>query len=283
MKRPASAKARLRTVERLLDGFARTHDVPKPRARQWVSYMIVAGALDRARHHPTTPGEWQTRFVIKGGVALELRLHAHARATADLDVVADGVKPSNLLDAFEQAVVEPYEGFAIRRKGEPFVMRNGTIRLKVAMTYGDAPWATVAVDLSPGEGSSQTEVEMVDAVSLTALGLSGPAELPCLSLRYQAAQKIHAVTKPGYGDEESERYRDLVDLQLLAPLVKLPALGAACRDVFQTRQTHSWPPTFAPPAAWAAPFTRLAMTVGVRHSELSDATAWLGDLIGALT
>jgi hypothetical protein len=51
--------------------------------------MIVAGALDRANHPLAAPHEGRTAFVIKGGVALELRLHARARATGDLDVIAD--------------------------------------------------------------------------------------------------------------------------------------------------------------------------------------------------
>lgn len=43
--------------------------------------MIMAGVLERAADggHP--------RFIVKGGVALELRLRDRARATKDIDVV----------------------------------------------------------------------------------------------------------------------------------------------------------------------------------------------------
>jgi nucleotidyltransferase AbiEii toxin of type IV toxin-antitoxin system len=44
--------------------------------------MITAGVLERAA------GDGHPQFVIKGGVALELRLRDQARATKDIDVVS---------------------------------------------------------------------------------------------------------------------------------------------------------------------------------------------------
>jgi hypothetical protein len=43
--------------------------------------MILAGALERAQLPGGVPA-----FVLKGGVALELRLRLRARATRDFDV-----------------------------------------------------------------------------------------------------------------------------------------------------------------------------------------------------
>jgi hypothetical protein len=46
--------------------------------RRWVSAMVLLGALQRDQDLPRPP------FILKGGVAIELRLHAGARATQDV-------------------------------------------------------------------------------------------------------------------------------------------------------------------------------------------------------
>jgi hypothetical protein len=60
--------------------YARASNLAEGRVRAWISYMITAGMLERT----ATTG--QPPFVIKGGVALELRLRNRARATKGLDL-----------------------------------------------------------------------------------------------------------------------------------------------------------------------------------------------------
>jgi hypothetical protein len=64
--------------------------------------MIMAGAIERAA------GAEGPRFIIKGGVALELRLRDQARATKDIDIVLRDAK-ADLSDALERAVGNPPE------------------------------------------------------------------------------------------------------------------------------------------------------------------------------
>src|SRR5690348_6230373 len=80
-KPPVSA----RVLNQWVDTYARAHDLPPVRVRNWVSFMVLGGALERAGFD----GE-ESRFTVKGGVALELRLRALGRATRDLDLVFDG-------------------------------------------------------------------------------------------------------------------------------------------------------------------------------------------------
>ena len=61
--------------------LAREAGLSEGRLRGWISYMIMAGALERAA------ASGQPRFTVKGGIALELRLRNRARATKDIDVV----------------------------------------------------------------------------------------------------------------------------------------------------------------------------------------------------
>jgi hypothetical protein len=105
-----------------------------------------------------------------------------------------------------------------------------------------------------------SEVELVDALELEPFGLFTPSASPCLSLRYHIAQKIHGMTNLSAQENVSnERFRDLADVLLLRDLVEdLPAVRAACLEVFAFRGTHAWPPVLEPPAFWEELYTELA-------------------------
>jgi hypothetical protein len=62
--------------------YARELGVAEGRVRALVAYMIMACALERATRADGP------RFIVKGGVALELRLRDRARATMDIDIGA---------------------------------------------------------------------------------------------------------------------------------------------------------------------------------------------------
>ncbi len=119
---------------------------------------------------------------------------------------------------------------------------------EVALEYRGRSWSTVQVDLSRGEADT-TEVELIEALALEPFGLATPPALPCLSLRYHMAQKIHGMTQPPKDDEAAnERFRDLADLLLMRELTSdLAGVRDACVEVFALRGTHDWPPTIDPP------------------------------------
>ncbi len=68
---------------------------------------MLCGALDRAANTPNGP-----KFVIKGGVALELRLPGRARATNDLDLVAM-CADHDLVATLDEALRAPYFNDAV--------------------------------------------------------------------------------------------------------------------------------------------------------------------------
>jgi len=68
-------------LARYAQAYARELGVAEGRVRAWVAYMILAGMLERAADADAP------RFIVKGGVALELRLRDRARATKDIDIV----------------------------------------------------------------------------------------------------------------------------------------------------------------------------------------------------
>ena len=85
--------------------------------------MIMAGVLERAADGGNP------RFIVKGGVALELRLRDRARATKDIDVVLQH-READLVRSLERALTgDAYQGFTFRRKGEPLLLENGTVNM----------------------------------------------------------------------------------------------------------------------------------------------------------
>jgi hypothetical protein len=138
-KRPKTAD----DLDRLVNIYAHQHATTRSRVRNWVSFMVLGGALNRAGYE----GQG-SQFTIKGGVALELRLRTVARATKDLDLMV-GPGGQDLADELETAL-EPYEGFSFRRKGQPTYMPNGAVRVDVALAYQGRSWGTVKVDLARG-------------------------------------------------------------------------------------------------------------------------------------
>ena len=137
-------------LARYAQGYAREIGVAEGRVRAWVAYMIMAGVLDRARNADSP------LFIVKGGVALELRLRDRARATKDIDIVLRDLT-ADLADSLEQALTaEPYQGFSFRRKGEPLLLDNGAVNTEFGVTYKGQPWTSVSVDIARAEAGRWT-------------------------------------------------------------------------------------------------------------------------------
>jgi len=77
-KPPRRAPSQVSHLERLLDSYGRATGIAPNRVRRWMTMMVMIGALDRVQADPD-----QAVFLVKGGVARELRLRQGARATKD--------------------------------------------------------------------------------------------------------------------------------------------------------------------------------------------------------
>ncbi|HEU0077344.1 MAG TPA: nucleotidyl transferase AbiEii/AbiGii toxin family protein, partial [Longimicrobiaceae bacterium] len=201
---------------------------------------------------------------------MELRLRHLARATKDLDLILNS-ETGDLIEELQGALSRSYQGFTFRVKSEMELMPNGAARVQVALQYLGKSWGTVQIDVAR-HAADGTEVEMVPAFSLAPFGLVGPDSLPCLSLPFHVAQKIHGMTLPPRAGRQNDRFRDLVDLLLLREWVSdFDAVQRACHVVFETRGTHLWPPFFDPPEHWADQFERMASDMALPVTDLYDA------------
>lgn len=235
-KRPTGPPPSAGVLARYAQAYAREFGVAEGRVRGWVAYMIMAGVLERAADADAPT------FIVKGGVALELRLRDRARATKDIDIVLRDPK-GDLAEALERAMTgEAYQGFSFRRKGQPLLLDNGAVNIEIAVTYRGQPWTSVSVDIARAE-AGESDVEWVDAIALTDdFGVTGPTQLPCLPLRFHVAQKLHGMTLPPRPGKQNERFRDLIDLLLMETMISHDhgSLREACELVFRSRNTHAW-------------------------------------------
>jgi hypothetical protein len=234
-------------LERLVNTYGRANGIAADRVRRWLSVVSFAAALEAVR------GGDGPRFLIKGGTSMELRLGMLARTTKDVDIVFRG-NPDAMLEALEEAFGRPSGGFSFRRKGPVEEIRDtGSRRLSVQVEFGGRDWQTLQIEVAQPEAA---EPELVPvAVGIADFKLDGPERVACLSLRYQVAQKLHAVTERP-GDRPNLRYRDLIDLILLRDLLPgdLAAVREACVETFAARNVHGWPPELKIPDAWREPY-----------------------------
>ena len=227
--------------------------------------MIVAGALQRSGF--ATDGEG---FVVTGGVALELRLSGIARATRDLDLTIPHAEDDPVV-LLRRALVAPYQGFGFRIRGDARTLPNGASRVSLSLDYRGSPWGTIRFDLSnrPEPG---VRVDLVEAIDLSPVGLVGPNQVPCITLPRHFAEKIHAVTRPGSDQWPNNRFRDLADILLMEGWIEdYDDAREACRQVFQERDTHPWPPEVTLLSEWQEPFREILVDLDLDIEDLHQA------------
>ncbi len=254
-------------LDKYVLAYATVEGLAVGRVRHWISFMMLSGALDQAAHQTGGP-----RFVVKGGVALELRLPGRARATDDLDVIVV-CDEEDLVAAFDMALRAGYGDCTFTRRPDVHPLGDKGVRIWVQVAYRTQRWATIQVDLAHPD-AADTETERLGSIPLARFGLRGPADVPCLSLRYHVAQKWHGMTRTMPGGAPNDRFRDAVDLLLLRDLVSpadLPAVRAACEETFHVRAEHAWPPPIALPTHWEKPFAAMAAGLELSTPSLLDA------------
>lgn len=254
-------------LQRWIADSERETGVAVARQQRWVSFTVLAAMLDAVRDEDGEP-----LFLLKGGVAMELRLDVAARATKDFDT-AFRAEAAEILERLDQALRVGYGDFAARRTEAEAVRETAAFRFDIKLEYRGRPWATVKFEVAPAEGSMGREIERVPAKPLDHLGLTGPSDVPCVAIRWQIAQKLHACTEVPTRDRVNDRFRDFIDLLLLWGLVpddERPAVREACQEIFALRAAHPWPPRVTVFDGWPDQYRALAEEL---HFAVTDVTA----------
>ncbi len=218
-------------------------------------------------------------FVLKGGLALELRL-SRARTTRDVDVLAlgDGDAAEALMRDAAGFVPDPPDHivFAVDpNAGAPEIDGDGVRyngrRFRVTPTiasrpFGDPFGVDVAIaDAVVGAPDMLEGSDFFDRYGMSRL------RVPAYPLPTHLAEKLHALTLPR--SQPNSRLKDLVDVALLSALDghDAPLLRHAIDRTFAFRASHPVPERLPePPREWTAQYARMQRDEGLAWATLDD-------------
>lgn len=264
-------------LHRLVNDRASESGVPPARLQGWLNAMVVAAVLDRVRDENDEPV-----FLLKGGVAMELRLKLRARTTKDYDA-AFRARADEVLDLLDEALRGSYNNFTLIRDAPEDIRNTGAMRLRLRLSYKGREWGSVKLELAPVEGQMGTELDRVEAAPVDGLQVPVLQVVSCVSVRYQVAQKIHACTEVFGAGADNDRFRDVMDIVLVEDLVRgevgLTRTREACIDIFTVRAKHDWPPQVTVYESWREPFRQLARDNAFQPDNIDEAAEQLGRLI----
>lgn len=230
-----------------------------------------------ARLEAADPGRW----VLKGGMALEVRLADDARVTRDLDLgLRSEVSGAETLEAWlaETLATDPYGDLFQLVLGRVVEMRADgaghiTWRSTVEAYLGRKKFGTLQVDISP----RPHELERTDVVPLPNLldfaGVDAPS-IEIIDVHRHATEKFHGMLKD-FGERENSRARDLVDLVLLIEheMIEGRMLEPVVRQVWQERNGTQPPTTILVVTSWVVPYEELVIDLQVDAKTFPAAVA----------
>jgi len=211
-------------------------------------------------------------FVLKGGYALELRLHK-SRTTKDIDICINdskGLKADDkdgLLKIVRRAAAIDLGDFFEYIVGESILdLENavyGGCRYPIECRMAGRRFAQFNIDIAVGDVWLETHEALAGNHWLDFAGIPAP-KIPAISAEQQFAEKIHSYSLPR--QTPNSRTKDLVDLVLLIDKCSLdaPRLRDAIEKTFKRRKTHEIPKELAnPPETWIVRFKNMAKECGI--------------------
>lgn len=292
-KQPASAKLLntwiAQTEQKLGD------DTKGGRLGWLVASSIAIAAVQRALDQ-----DGKRLFLLKGGTLIQHRLQAIGRPTKDIDGLVRG-DLDRFLRVLEDVLAEPWGPFTLRRGAVNIINTPAKVikprAFDIYLDLRGTTWRRVRFEISPDEANIGDEWEAIQPPPLSHFGLPNPGAIVGITMRFQIAQKLHAVSDPHNPPESvNDRARDVVDLLLLRDLLAttdsptLADVRAASVAVFTARAaeatklgrpTRAWPPTVRALTHWGEDFTRAAESGNVSLSldEAVDAlNHWIAEI-----
>jgi Nucleotidyl transferase AbiEii toxin, Type IV TA system len=264
----SSPPTNLRSLRDRLTQVAQRQGVVFGRLQRHVAMIVVAQFAAMLTDDSGVP-----LLLVKGGSSLELRRGIHdSRTSKDFDTVA-----RRDIDAVHEQLADlgeaGWEGFTatftapeeIDVPGMPVKPRRFTSKL----SYRGQPFASVPIEVSNVEAGNADQFDTLTSDALGLVGVPAAVAVPCMTIPWQIAQKLHAVTAVLEAPRVNDRAHDLVDLQLLEGLLPdtdLVPTRSACIAVFEARAQHPWPPRVAALPHWPPIYS--GALEGLDHLEL---------------
>lgn len=217
-----------------------------------------------------------SRWVLKGGYALELRLGGKARATRDIDLNLPPPPVEDLLDELQEAAEVELGDYFVFLLSRPKAMKGaplGSFRFSVEARLDGRQFTGFVLDVGQGDtplGEAEWKEGQAD------LGFAGipKARMALYPLADHFAEKLHAYTRPR---ERKTRVKDLLDLSLVLEELadELPPdaeMRQTIEATFGRYGTHDLlDPLPDPPKGWREPFEAAAEDLGLQTTEIDHA------------
>lgn len=266
-----SPPANLRALRDRLTQAAKREGVVFGRLQQHIGVLVVTQFMVSLTDENGLP-----LLLVEGGASLELRRGIpESRTSKDLDAVIR-VDVDVVHDQMAEAGASGWEGFtAVFTPPVEFEVPGLISRLHrftAKLSYQGKPFVSIPIEVSPIEAGNADAYDSVTSEALALVGLPPSATVPCMTLPWQVAQKIHACTDQVGGPRTNDRAHDLVDLQLLEALVvdePLDETRAACVAVFAARSKHEWPPIVVAHPHWGPIYSRALEELDELSLEMS--------------
>jgi len=269
-----TAGAFRQSVENRLNQISKNQGTDLTRLRRRIAFERLLARLFT---------EENPRWLLKGGYAIELRLHDVARATKDIDLcmhdpafkILEGQNPQQILrELLQDELARNLEDWFLFRLGAPTADLRGAplggARFPVEAHLDNRLFARFNLDVGLGD-ARVSEPEWITGHELLSFAGIHPARIAMVPLDQQFAEKIHAYSFPW---EKPSRVRVLIDLVLLIEngLPKSEQIIRALQATFTRRDTHSLPPQLEPPPdGWKEPYAALAAEYRVRYANVETA------------
>jgi predicted nucleotidyltransferase component of viral defense system len=250
-----SAHAFRDALEQRLRNQAQSAGVTVMRLRKRVAFERYLARLATA-----APERW----ILKGALALDLRLGLGTRTTKDIDLARTDDEQAATADLAAAAALDLGDFFSYRvRRTSTLDKTIGfhAIRYNVIGDLAGRAFEQFPLDVAFTAASTLDAERLWGPGALVFAGIA-PIELPVVALEQHIAEKIHAYTS-SYGVEqrESTRSKDLVDLVLIGLLARPRAgrLRIALESTFHERDRQPLPTTLPPPpSVWAQSYAAQA-------------------------
>jgi hypothetical protein len=216
-------------------------------------------------------GKESSRWVLKGGYAMELRIE-NARATRDIDLtepLSEGrFNAGRTLESLQLKAalnLNDFFTFVVRPPMRSLTAAvEGGARFSVEAFLDSRIFAEFHLDVGAGDAVVEPLENLTGKDWLAFAGIPEPV-FKAISKEQQFAEKLHAYTLPRHGRLNS-RARDLVDMVLLIQKLGLSEekVTEALQRTFEKRKTHEMPDELLkPPMNWDGPFQEMADECGI--------------------
>lgn len=225
------------------------------------------------------PGMW----IVKGGMAVELRIGDSARMTKDLDLNlrADTETASEAHEYLLTALsTDPTRDGFLFTVPPPTDLRPDEAgrpgwRFNISADLAGRTFAIVRVDIVT-RTDELSATETLPLKSLLSFAGFEDFEIEAADVPQQFAEKIHAFTRP-WDDRENTRVKDLADVVLFINEGLDPAAASnSTRHVFLVRDTHPIPDELPdPPLFWNEDYPTLAEELELTETSINQAMSTL--------